>query len=293
MSLFNIIMLAISAYMIYRIIKLSGRGKLNQKMLGILDKINDPDVFFQEADAFIANEKNAEFVQKVSVLRLWGDTFYERDEEFRTHLEEINIDTLLNPNGRGNGFAGNEDSFFYLYLAIPNRLNYRKEEGMRKLLDEKLAAYAEVNEGVLLKRLYDENKKYYDHVDDRGLPFMKSFLEGEYGGYKYSKQLIGLYKNCEEALLAKAYEEEGNTEAYEECLKDLQLFARNMRLGQRWVTECGIELPEEESEEEAETEEADDTDTSAEAEEPAETETEEAAETETAEEETAEKETEE
>ncbi|MBR3346317.1 MAG: hypothetical protein IKG37_04495 [Solobacterium sp.] len=254
--LINIVLVAISAYMLFRIIKLSGRGKKNQKMLKILDQIDDRDAFFQAADCFIATEKDAEFVQKVSVLRLWGDTFYERNEEFHKHLQEINLETLLNPDGKRKGFDSNEDSFFYLYLAIPNRLNYRKAEGLRKLVDEKLAAVREANANTLQQKLYDENKKYYDGTDDRGIPFIKSFLEGEYGGYRYSKQLIGLYKNCEEALLAKVYLEENNREAYDECMKDLENFGKNTRLGIRWLKELGLSYPEETEEAEAEPETA-------------------------------------
>lgn len=249
--IFNIILVAISAYMLFRIFRLSGRGKMNQKMLAILDQIDQEETFFEEADRFIETEKDAEFVQKVSVLRLWGDTFYERNDAFRQHLDELNLETLLNPNGKQKGFSSNEDSFFYLYMAIPNRLNYRKAEGLRKLVDEKLAAVAETNSNTLLKKLYEENKKYYDNTEDRGIPFMKSFLEGEYGGYSYSKQLIGLYKSCEEAILAKVYLEEGNTEGYDTCMKELENFGKNTRLGIRWLKEVGIAYPEEPEETEA------------------------------------------
>ena len=253
--LFNLVMFAISAFMLYRIIMLTGRQKSNKKMLAILDQFDDEQGFFEAANQFIETEKDAEFVQKVSVLRLWGDTFYEKDEDFKKHLAELNIDTLLNPDGKNKGFSQNEDSFFYLYMAIPNRLNYRKAEGFRKLLHEKLSAYDEANAQVLLKKIYEENKKYYDNTDDRGRAFIESFLEGEYGGYKYSKQLIGLYKSCEEALLAKMYEEENNTERYEECMKDIETFGTKTRLGIRWIKEVGLSYPEE-PEEEEESEEA-------------------------------------
>ena len=166
--LFNLVMFAISAYMLYRIFMLTGRQKSNKKMLAILDQFDDEQGFFEAANQFIETEKDAEFVQKVSVLRLWGDTFYEKDEDFKKHLAELNIDTLLNPDGKNKGFSQNEDSFFYLYMAIPNRLNYRKAEGFRKLLHEKLSAYDEANAQVLLKKIYEENKKYYDNTDDRG-----------------------------------------------------------------------------------------------------------------------------
>ena len=202
--LFNIILIGITAFMFYRIIMLWGRSKYNKKMLAILDQIDDKDAFFKAADAFINEEKDAEYVQKVSVLRLWGDTFYERDEEFKAHLEELNIDTLLNPTGKKQTKGANEDSFFYLYVAIPNRLHYRKRKDLRRLLDEKLAPSAEANQDLLLREIYDQNKKFYDGTEDRGIEFMKKLMDGEYSGYAYSKQLIGLYKHCEELFVTFA-----------------------------------------------------------------------------------------
>ena len=250
----NLLLIAFSVYMFYRVFQLSGRGRLNKEMLKILDKMDDRDAFFANADEFINVSKDPEYGQKVRVLRLWGDVFYERDEEFKEHLEDLNIDILLQPTKKNQGFANNEDSFFYLYMAIPNRLNYRGRNDLRRLHEEKIAAYAEVNGDTLLKAIHDENRKFYDRTDDHGQAFIKQLLAGEYAGYRYSKQLIGLYKNCEEAILAAQYRDEGNTEGYEECLKDIHNFATNTRLGMRWLKELHIELPKEEEEEPEETE---------------------------------------
>ena len=129
----NLLLIAFSVYMFYRVFQLSGRGRLNKEMLKILDKMDDRDAFFANADEFINVSKDPEYGQKVRVLRLWGDVFYERDEEFKEHLEDLNIDILLQPTKKNQGFANNEDSFFYLYMAIPNRLNYRGRNDLRRL----------------------------------------------------------------------------------------------------------------------------------------------------------------
>ena len=250
--IFSALLIGITVYMFWRVIVLSGRGRLNKKMLGILGKFDDEEVFFTEADAFINENKDPEYGQKVRVLRIWGDAFYERDEAFKEHLEDLNIDALLSAGKKNQGFSNNEDSFFYLYVAIPNRLYYRGRRDLRTILDEKLSAYEEVNGDTLLKKLYDENRKFYDRTDDQGREFIRSLLAGDYSGYRYSKQLIGLYKNCEEGILAAQYREEGNTEKYEECLADLKNFAENTRLGARWLTELGIEYPKEEEAEDEE-----------------------------------------
>ena len=254
----NLVMIGFTLFMVYRIIKLNSRNKLNKKMLSILDTIDDPDTFFAEADKFIETEKDAEFKEKVGVLRLWGDVFYERDDAFKEHLEALNIDTLLNPDGKNKGFSANEDSFFYLFMAVPNRLYYRKRDDLRAMVEEKLSAFEEGTKNGLLKKIFEENKKFYEGTEDRAKPFIESLLEGDYGGYQYSKQLIGLYKHCEEAILAVLHKEAGETEAYEECMADVKNFGTNTRLGKRWLKELGLELPEEpeETEDPEEKEEA-------------------------------------
>jgi hypothetical protein len=248
----NIVLLVITAFLAFRVLKMSGRNKQNQKMLAILDSFDDRETFFRDADAFIAEHDGEEFCHKVCVLRLWGDAFYERDEEFKAHLSELNIDGLLNPDGKGKGYDVNEDSFFYLYLAIPNRLYYRKRDDLRSMIYEKMSAYDTVNENALLRLINLENRKFYDNKEDRGKAYIRSLLDGEYGGYKYSRQLIGLYKHCEEAILAVILRDEGNNEGYEECMSNIDNFAKTTRLGKRWCKELGIEIPEEETEDTAE-----------------------------------------
>ena len=251
--LVNILLIGLTLFFAFRIMKLGRRTKENKKMLKILDSFDEREEFFRSADEFIATEKNQEFVNKVAVLRLWGDAFYERDEEFKTHLKEVNIGGLLNPDGKNKGYDMNEDSFFYLYLAIPNRLYYRKRDDLRSMLYERMAEYDTVNENTVLKKLCEENKKFYDNIEDRGKEFISKLLSGEYGGYKYSKQLIGLYKHCEEAILAVLKREEGDEEGYQECLRNLEHFAKETRLGRRWTKELGIEIAEESEASEEET----------------------------------------
>ena len=242
----NVFLIAMTLFFAFRILKLSGRTKENKKMLKILDSFDDRDVFFESAEDFIATEKNQEFVNKVSVLRLWGDAYYERDEDYKRHLAELNIDGLLDPDGKKNGYSQNEDSFFYLYLAIPNRMYYRGRNDLRKMIYERMAEYDDVNDNAILRVLNAENRKFYEDKEDKGKAFINSLLDGEYGGYKYSKQLIGLYKHCEEAILAVILRDEGDEEGYQECVSNLEHFAKETRLGKRWTKELGIEIKDEE-----------------------------------------------
>ena len=129
------------------------------------------------------------------------------------------------------------------------RVLFGKEKECSSLdsaLQRHMAEYDEVNENALLRVLNAENRKFYEGREDKGKAFINSLLDGEYGGYKYSKQLIGLYKHCEEAILAVILRDEGDEEGYQECVSNLEHFAKETRLGKRWTKELGIEIKDEE-----------------------------------------------
>ena len=92
----------------------------------------------------------------------------------------------------------------------------------------------------MLYTLSKENEKFYKNEDDLGKSFYEKVLNGEYSEYKYSKQLIGLYKNIISAMLAAIYKKEDNTEKFKEILLDVREFAKTP-LGDRWIKELGLD----------------------------------------------------
>lgn len=259
----NWVMLIMTVFMIYLIIKIlmeSKRNGMNRKMLNVLDTFSyDPEgnEFYTKADEFLANEKNVEFLNKVRVLRLWADAYHEKKDEFKKDLETIDLDALVIGDGKGkngNQIEMNEDSFFYLYLAIPNRLHSDGDEEDLKLHYEKLAHIQDLMANRLVKVISDANRKYFAHEGDCGKAFYTSVLDGDYGQYAYSKELIGIYKNVVTCMISRIALDENDQKAFEEQVPELRSFAKS-NLGKRFAKELGIDIPAEEDDEPLETDE--------------------------------------
>lgn len=270
-NLISIILFVLLAYMVYRTIVLGKRSKKNQAMLKILDQMDDEEVFYKAADDYIASEPDVEFKAKVGVLRLFADALYDRDEDFKEHLEELNITDLLKDQGRTKGFDLNEDSFVYLCQFIPGRLWYRNRFDLVDLLKAKLDTSADKLEHTMVMAMWKAEEQFYKKEGDRGRAFAQSLQDGTYEGYVYSKQLIGIYKNMMLAVLTRLNREEGREEDVQNAAEELGRFSES-RLGKRWLTEWGLEDMIAKSEEEEGSEEKTEEDKPAEEEEAAEAE---------------------
>ncbi len=259
-TLMTLILFAFMIVMILRVVKLYGRQKKNQKILDLLDLVHEPDKFFPAAETYVATQKDSEFRAKGYVMKLWGDTLYEKDEDFRKDLEALDLSVLIGDLSRKeSGYDLNEDSFFYLYMAIPNRLYYRKNSELMNLLEVKMETVSDQLSDTLLLAMHQAAMKLYENKDDCGKEFFRKVLDGDYGGYRYSRNMIGIYKNCITIMLARIYQNEGNQEGFDSLADDMKAFSEK-RLGERWLKELDVKLPEEseaKSEEETEEKESD------------------------------------
>lgn len=256
-TLMTLILFAFMIVMILRVVKLYGRQKKNQKILDLLDLVHEPDQFFPAAEAYVTGQKAPEFKAKGYVMKLWGDTLYEKDDNFRKDLEALDLSVLIGDlSKKDSGYDLNEDSFFYLYMAIPNRLYYRKNTELLNLLEEKMETVSGQLSDTLLLAMHQAAMKLYENKDDCGKDFFRKVLDGDYGGYRYSRNMIGIYKNCITIMLAKIYQNEGNQEGFDSLVDDMKAFSEK-RLGERWLEELDVKLPEEKSEKESEEKQSD------------------------------------
>ncbi len=249
-GIFSYGMLFFLFYMIFSIFTMQKKNAKNKKMLGILSKFDEKDEFFAEADEYISTEKDPEYNTKLQVLRLWGYAYYEEDEKFREQAAALNLNPIIY-NGNKSNISVNEDSFFYLFLAIPNRLYYRDRADLRKVLANKMAEYDSAVGSMMLKAINEAAEKFYTKTDDFGKEFFLILVNGEYSGMTYSKQLIGLYKQSAEVFLAKLAQDENDEEAFNGYLEDLKSFEQT-RLGRRLISELGVVMPAAPAEEEPE-----------------------------------------
>ena len=234
----NILMYILMIYLMFRMFGLSKRNKKNQELVRMVNTIEDPDNFFDNCDEYINTIQDTVFENKARIIKMFGMVYHHRYDGFEEVLDDVDIDALFNP--KDGTIKENEDSFFYMYLAIPNLLYAAGDDERREMLRRKMEPYAERLRTQLCCAISENCEKYYTGTDDRGEAFYRKVIDGEYGGFSYSKSLIGLYKMICNAMLIKIYGERGDdTEEF----KELNLAFAGTGIGKRWMRAIGLEIP--------------------------------------------------
>ena len=244
MSPARFVTIAMYIAMAYLVIKMFISSKRNGKNKMIIDAvrlINEKEVFFNRVDQLISTVNDPEFANKGRVLKLWGCAYHQDFSEFDSTLQDLDIDSLIKDKKGVKSIDTNEDSFFYLYLAIPNVLHHVGRDDLRTTMHAKLQPYEELLGNQLTKALSDQFDKYYDSVDDRGQTFFEKLLEGDYEGYIYSRTMIGIYKNLANATLYKIYQDQAKFDQLEDMKPMLEKFAET-GVGKRWIQSLDITL---------------------------------------------------
>ncbi len=244
MSPARFVTIAMYIAMAYLVIKMFISSKRNGKNKMIIDAvrlINEKEVFFNRVDQLISTVNDPEFANKGRVLKLWGCAYHQDFSEFDSTLQDLDIDSLIEDKKGVKSIDTNEDSFFYLYLAIPNVLHHVGRDDLCTTMHAKLQPYEELLGNQLTKALSDQFDKYYDSVDDRGQTFFEKLLEGDYEGYIYSRTMIGIYKNLANATLYKIYQDQAKFDQLEDMKPMLEKFAET-GVGKRWIQSLDITL---------------------------------------------------
>ena len=229
------------AYLVIKMFISSKRNGKNKMIIDAVRLISEKEMFFNRVNQLISTVNDPEFANKGRVLKLWGCAYHQDFSEFNSTLQELDIDSLIEDKKGVKSIDTNEDSFFYLYLAIPNVLHHVGRDDLRTTMHAKLQPYEEILGNQLSKALSDQFDKYYDSVDDRGQAFFEKLLEGDYEGYIYSRTMIGIYKNLANATLYKIYQDQAKFEQLEEMKSMLEQFAQT-GVGKRWIQSLDITL---------------------------------------------------
>lgn len=240
--------------MLVKIFMMNKRTKKSKQLISVVNSINDADEFFQNVESFEETmSDDAEFLNKGKVIHLWGMAYHKVIDGFEDELDSIDLHQLMK-QGKKDAWTitEDEDSFFYMYLAIPNILDKNGMITYRKKLNEKMNTVNEELSDQLCKNIGNALNLYYESLDDKGLSFYEKVLNGDYGDYTYSKQLIGLYKSICAAQAAKLYKDNHQNDKYEECVPLLENFSTS-GLGERWLQSLGLEIKKEEEKENEET----------------------------------------
>ena len=249
-TLYQIFLLALLGYMIFRIIQLRKLQKNTNAVIDAIRKIDDEEAFFNHVEEQLTKATDPLTITKLNITKLWGEAIYKRGEDFLKTLDKVDIQSLIAIKNQESSIEANEDSFFYLYLSIPNILFGNKMDKEREALLKKTDSVDSILSNQLVVKLAKSCNQFYDQEGDLGESFYGKVLEGDYGDYKYSKQLISIYKSIANSMLAKVHEEK-QIENNEDIKAMLEEFEQKP-VGQRWhkYIDLKVELPEEETEEE-------------------------------------------
>ena len=252
MNILNFVLYIIMFYSIYRLFTASRQNGKGRQLVNIVGNINHRDEFFEQINDMISTCNDPVYENKARVIKLWGQSYHHEYEDFAKTAEELNIDNLIRTNKNGAvNISENEDSFFYIYMGIPNLLYGNDALDCVNVLKEKIAPYNDRLSDQIVCRLGQACSDFCEKKNDRGTGFFRKLLDGDYGEFRYSKSLIGLYKMISNAMLAKYYEEEGTLAEHEELNDLLKQFA-DTGLGKRWLKAIDLKVETEEKSEDAE-----------------------------------------
>ena len=131
----NVVLFAVAVFMMYRVIMLNGRNKKAKAVIDIVNSVEDVQLFHEKTEAMI-NGKDQEFSVKAQVLKLWGMAYHNQYRNFDEVLDQIDVDAVIKVKRGRTDIEQNEDTFFYLYLAIGNILEGNRRRDLRKRIDE-------------------------------------------------------------------------------------------------------------------------------------------------------------
>lgn len=189
------------SFMIYNILNVHKRISKNKKLIKMVSYFEDYDSFNKEYNDFIYKIKDDEFEAKAKAVKLWHIIYNDEFDKVVEHAKTINFKALTL---KKNSIELNEDSLYYYLLASVNRLYSKGRLDLIRELEHIINIKEDIS-NTLIYKIYLESLKLYFNEDDKGEKFFKEVLDGNYANYKYSKILIGLYKNIITVLLAKIY----------------------------------------------------------------------------------------
>lgn len=241
----NFVMILLYIFLIYMIIRTILLQKANKRLRGIIDlvkMIDDEQGFLTRAQEEIDAAPTEEMKTKYQVLKLWGLATYGHMDEYDELLPEINTALLFQSKQQ------NDDSLFYMLLAIPNILQVNRDSERADALIAKVESEVE-NAGSRMdvKLAHACNDAYFDR-NDKGMDYFRKLMDGDYEGEVYAKNLISLYKEIVGTMLYKAYTitpPEDSTEIDE--ARSLAEAYNETRIGTTWLKNIGVVLESEEN----------------------------------------------
>lgn len=213
--------------------KLIKRYKQNKEYISIYQSVlNNEENSYNLVKNFIENEKTQEFKNKGKIIKLYSELCNDIDS-FGT-IDDIDLNSIFCKKGQVDKEMTNlnVDSFVFIALAIAKAFEKKKEDVIVKIIDKLKGV-----EGLKTHLEYNTIISFANSllsIEDKGIPMMRSLLEGTYTDYVYEKNMIGLFKRIASTTLAY------NNLDFEEYFKqDLYNFAQSL-IGEKLLQSLGM-----------------------------------------------------
>ncbi|MBQ6560112.1 MAG: hypothetical protein IJL85_04710 [Erysipelotrichaceae bacterium] len=210
------LMVILLVYIIYRNYLMIKMFKKNKRYIDCYQSLlrYDEDAS-AKIDAFLAEQKDAEYLNKGKILKLYQQI--RNEESYLDTLNELDLNGIFFKKGKASKqkISLNADVFVWLYLILAIARKKSKFDVI-DAMKEKIEALGlenrlEVKETrAILDALYE--------TGDGGAAFLNDILEGNYIEYEYDKSLIAIFKRFAAATLA--YASEPIEEYYQEELRN-------------------------------------------------------------------------
>ena len=190
-----------------------------------LKVLRDEEGSHENLNNYINEETSPELKNKSLIVKVYTDMLDQQNVS--ETVERINFEDVFGVNGNNTSerVTRNSDSFVWLILDLA-KAKELGNEGLMDTLYEKVSQYAMDNqvEYLVFKAAYE----IFKNKEDKDTSFLKKFLQGDYVGYAYDKQLVGFFKKFAATLLVYANEEVAPED--EGMLKDFALTQIGNRL---------------------------------------------------------------
>ena len=180
--------------------------------------LRDEEGSHENLNNYIQEEVNPELINKSLIVKVYTDLL-DKQNALET-VDRINFDEVFGVGGnyKSEKVSKNSDSFIWLLLDLV-KAKELNNEGLMEALYEKVSKYEmdQQVEYLVFKAAYE----VFKDKEDKDLSFLYKLLQGEYVGYAYDKQLVGVFKRVAATLLVYANAE--IAEEDENMLKDFSV----------------------------------------------------------------------
>ncbi len=235
----QILLYILMLFLIFRLFAQRRQNVNMSKFIELVKLVNNEEEFLRKSQEEIDASETDEERTKFQVLRLWGIAQHARYDEFDFDglLQDIELKYLFE-----NSKMNNDDTLFYFFLAIPNILYRDQETEKMAAMFDKMEDYLPQFENRLDYEIGKANREFYEGDQEKAVVFYEKVMEGDYGEYTYSKQLIGLYKETVAIMLLKYYQDNGNDEKFKEY-ESLGAEYYTTRIGGNMIKNINLVIP--------------------------------------------------